>query len=397
MRREFRAPGGPPEEAPISSAIPTPPAAQSGTDLQVERDERGRTVLRLTGRLDADSTGPIWRNATRVATGGDLVLDASGVEYCDGAGANLILALRQQQARSGGTFSVEGLREEFGQLVELIQPSEEEHPSEAPPRESFIVGIGRSTFQLLAEVRRLVVFTGELTLALLHALRRPLSVRWKDVLLVAERAGNGAVPIIVLIGFLLGLILAFQSAIPMRRFGAEIFVADLLGISVLRELGPLMAAIMLTARSGSAFAAELGTMKVNEEVDALTTMGLEPVGFLIVPRVLAALIVVPVLIMLMNFSSLIGGAVVMLSLEFPLVTYVNRIVEAVTLVDFLGGLFKGFVFGMVVAAVGCLRGLQTGSGAGAVGESTTSAVVSGIILVAVADGIFAVIFYIVGL
>jgi phospholipid/cholesterol/gamma-HCH transport system permease protein len=217
------------------------------------------------------------------------------------------------------------------------------------------------------------------------------------MMLAAERAGIGAVPIIALVGFLLGLILTFQSAIPMRQFGAQIFVADLLGISMLRELGPLMAAILLTARSGSAFAAELGTMKTKEEIDALTTMGLEPVQFLVVPRVLAAVAVVPALIMIMNLFGLIGGAVVFSSLGFPLVTFVNRIIEFVSMGDFLGGIFKGMVFGIVVAGVGCMRGLQASSGAGAVGESTTSSVVSGIVLIAFLDGIFAVVFYVLGI
>jgi phospholipid/cholesterol/gamma-HCH transport system permease protein len=183
----------------------------------------------------------------------------------------------------------------------------------------------------------------------------------------------------------------------MRRFGAEIFIADLLGMSLLRELGPLMAAIMLTARSGSAFAAEIGTMKVNEEVDALATMGLEPMRFLILPRVVAAVIVVPVLAMLMNAAGLAGGAVMFLSLDFPLNLYVSRIAEMVSIGDFLGGIFKGFVFGVIVAAVGCQRGLETGKGAGAVGLSTTSAVVSGITLIAVIDGIFAVVFFMLGI
>ena len=243
----------------------------------------------------------------------------------------------------------------------------------------------------------MVAFVGELTVMLVGALRHPRQLRFKDIVIIAERAGIGAIPIVVLVGFLLGLILSFQSAIPMQRFGAQIFVADLLGISLLRELGPLMAAILLTARSGSAFAAELGTMKVNEEIDALTTMGLEPVRFLVVPRVIATVAVVPVLAMLTNLAGLVGGAVVFLSLDFPLVTYVNRLVQAVSIADFAGGLFKAFFFGVIVAAVGCLRGLQTRMGAGAVGASTTSAVVSGIVLIAILDGVFAVIFYIVGI
>jgi phospholipid/cholesterol/gamma-HCH transport system permease protein len=326
-----------------------------------------------------------------------LVVDASDLAFCDGAGASLLLALRQQQESAGGSFSLRGLREETRQLLELIQPSEAEAEEPSPARESFVTALGRDTLQLLADMRALLAFVGEMTVQLWNAVLHPRQLRFKDVVIVAERAGIGAVPIIALVGFLLGLILAFQSAIPMQRFGAQIFVADLLGISLLRELGPLMAAILLTARSGSAFAAEIGTMKVNEEVDALTTMGLEPVRFLVVPRIIAAVTVVPVLAMLMNLAGLIGGAVVFLSLDFPLVTYVNRVVAAVSLADFLGGMFKALIFGIIVAAVGCLRGLQTKTGAGAVGESTTSSVVSGIVLIAFIDGIFGVIFYMLGI
>jgi phospholipid/cholesterol/gamma-HCH transport system permease protein len=354
----------------------------------------------LRGRLDSDTTGGIWREAMRLTAGGHadaLVVDATDLEFCDGAGASLLLALRQQQQIGAGSFALRGLRDETRQLLDLIAPSEAETEEPPAPRESFVTGLGRDTLQFLADMRQLVAFVGEMTVQLWNAVRHPRQLRFKDVMLIAERAGIGAVPIIALVGFLLGLILAFQSAIPMQRFGAQIFVADLLGISLLRELGPLMAAILLTARSGSAFAAEIGTMKVNEEVDALTTMGLEPVRFLVVPRIIAAVAVVPVLAMLMNVSGLMGGAVVFLSLDFPLVTFVNRVVAAVSMADFLGGLFKAFIFGIIVAAVGCLRGLQTKTGAGAVGESTTSSVVSGIVLIAVIDGIFGVIFYMMGI
>jgi phospholipid/cholesterol/gamma-HCH transport system permease protein len=326
-----------------------------------------------------------------------LVVDVSDLEFCDGAGAGLLLALRQQQEGAGGSFELRGLRDETRQILDLIQPSEEEAEAPSPTRESFVTGLGRHTLQLFADMRLLVAFVGEVTVQLWNAVLHPRQLRFKDVVVVAERAGIGAVPIVTLVGFLLGLILAFQSAIPMQRFGAQIFVADLLGISLLRELGPLMAAILLTARSGSAFAAEIGTMKVNEEVDALTTMGLEPVRFLVVPRIIAAVTVVPVLAMLTNLAGLLGGVVVFLSLGFPMVTFVNRVIAAVSLGDFLGGMFKALIFGIVVAAVGCLRGLQTKTGAGAVGESTTSSVVSGIVLIALIDGIFGVIFYLMGI
>jgi phospholipid/cholesterol/gamma-HCH transport system permease protein len=375
------------------------PTDPPNVETALELDASGRAVLLLAGQLDSHTAGGVWRSVmdlTLPSRAGELVLDASRLEYCDGSGAGLIVALRRAQAEGGGSLTLRGLRPEFGQLVELIEPSPRAHAEELPPRESFVEGVGRATLKLLDDLRELVAFIGELTLALGAAVRHPGRLRLGDVLEIAERAGVGAIPIVVLIGFLLGLILSFQSAIPMRRFGAQVFVADLLGISLIRELGPLMAAIMLTARSGSAFAAEIGTMKINEEVDALTTMGLEPVRFLVVPRALAAFLVVPVLTMLMNLAGLLGGAVVFLSLGYPLVSYVNRITAIVSVGDLMGGLFKGFVFGMVVAAVGCLRGMQTGTGAGAVGESTTSSVVSGIILIALIDGLFAVIFYVVG-
>jgi phospholipid/cholesterol/gamma-HCH transport system permease protein len=183
----------------------------------------------------------------------------------------------------------------------------------------------------------------------------------------------------------------------MRRFGADIFVANLIGLGMLREMGPLITAIILAGRSGSAFAAELGTMKVREEIDALTTMGLQPVRFLVLPRVLGAVVVTPLLTVFANLFGLIGGAVVMRSLGFPLITYVNQIQSAVTVSDLLGGLVKSLAYGIVVAAIGCLRGLQTKTGASAVGQATTSAVVSGIVLIAIVDGIFAVVFYALGL
>jgi phospholipid/cholesterol/gamma-HCH transport system permease protein len=368
--------------------------------VRLDPDSAGGGVLAISGRLDSETTGRAWRQAmslTDPLRGAALTVDASGLRYCDGAGVSLLLELRQRQGAAGGRFELRGLREQFQQLLALMEPSAAELEEDHAAPFGFVASLGVATLQVFSDLRDLVAFVGELSLALAGAVRRPRSVRWKDVVMVAERAGIGAIPIIALIGFLLGLILAFQSAIPMKRFGAEIFVADLLGLSLLRELGPLMAAILLAARSGSAFAAELGTMKVNEEVDALTTMGLEPVRFLVVPRVIAAVVVVPVLAMLMNLFGLIGGAVVMLSLGFPLVTYVNRIVDFATVGDMMGGLFKALVFGLVVAAVGCMRGTQTGTGAGAVGASTTSAVVSGIILIAFGDGIFAVIFYALGL
>jgi phospholipid/cholesterol/gamma-HCH transport system permease protein len=374
---------------------------QAGSlETRVSSDRATLTLL-MTGRLDANTTGRLWREAQHILEQSKpirVVIDASEVTYCDGAGVAFIVELQQYQARTGGDVTIHGLQEEFRRLLDIYgQISIEPPPGRRLEPLSVVEQVGQAALGVWQDVQTLLTFVGELTVTLLRAARRPRLVRWSDAWLTAERVGVDALPIIALIGFLLGLILAFQSAIPMRRFGAEIFVANLIGVSMLREMGPLITAIILAGRSGSAFAAELGTMKVREEIDALTTMGLEPVRFLVVPRVLAAVTMTPLLAMFANLFGLIGGAVVMRSLGFSLVTYVNQILSAVTVGDLLGGLFKSLVYGIVVAGIGCLRGLQTTTGASAVGQSATSAVVSGIVLIAIVDGGFAVVFYALGL
>ncbi|HNK51535.1 MAG TPA: MlaE family lipid ABC transporter permease subunit, partial [Nitrospira sp.] len=353
------------------------------------------------GRWDSDTTGKWWQRGQQILEQGKpsrLVIDASGVSYCDGAGVAFLIDLQQLQIRIGGDAAIQGLPEEVRRLLDIYgHISIERSPGRRREPLSIIEQVGKAAVELWRDLQALLTFIGELALTLLRAARHPRLVRWHDALLVAEQSGVDALPIIALIGVLLGLILAFQSAIPMRRFGADIFVADLLGIAMLREMGPLITAIILAGRSGSAFAAELGTMKVREEIDALRTMGLEPVRFLVVPRVIAAVAMIPVLTVFANLFGLMGGAIVMRSLGYPLVTYVNQVLSAVTVGDLMGGLLKSFVYGIVVAAVGCLRGLETRTGASAVGQSTTSAVVSGIVLIAIVDGLFAVVFYALGL
>jgi len=380
----------------------TPAAEASINSLDARRSRDGGTLtLIMTGRWDSDTTGKWWQRGQQMLSQGKprrLVIDASGVSYCDGAGVAFLIDLQQLQIRTGGDATIQGLQEEFRRLLDIYGDiSINRPPGRRREPLSIIEQVGKAAVELWRDLQALLTFVGELALTLLRAARHPRLVRWKDAWLVAEQSGVDALPIIALIGVLLGLILAFQSAIPMRRFGADIFVADLLGIAMLREMGPLITAIILAGRSGSAIAAELGTMKVREEIDALRTMGLEPVRFLVLPRVIAAVAMIPVLTVFANLFGLMGGAIVMRSLGYPLVTYVNQVLSAVTVGDLMGGLLKSFVYGIVVAAVGCLRGLETKTGASAVGQSTTSAVVSGIVLIAIVDGLFAVVFHALGL
>ncbi|HSD41341.1 MAG TPA: ABC transporter permease [Burkholderiales bacterium] len=360
----------------------------------------GGATIALAGRLDAYSVGPLW-SAARAALSSHpsarLVVDCRAVDYCDGAGVALLLDMLRQPRPAGADVRIEGLAERFRSLLDQFDPKSFAGGPAERPRRPFIERVGLAGVAFWADLRGLIAFLGEATAALAYAARHPHMLRWRDIFYVAEEAGVNALPIVALIGFLMGVILAFQSAIAMEQFGAEIFVANLLALSILRELGPLMTAILLAGRSGAAFAAEIGTMKVNQEIDALTTMGLDPVKFLVVTRVLAATAMTVPLVVFADLIGLVGGALVMLTFEIPIATYYKQAMSFASLGDFMGGLVKSLVFGVLIAGIGCLRGLQTETGASAVGISATSAVVSGIVLIVFVDGVFAVLFYYLGI
>jgi phospholipid/cholesterol/gamma-HCH transport system permease protein len=357
----------------------------------------GVVAIAIEGRLDSNTTGRIWRQATETvatAKARSVTVDASQVDYCDGSGIALFVHLRNVQRKAGGQLEIHGLRPEFQGLLEESDLGDlEQLESQRRPKTNLAEDVGRAVVGFWEDTQSLIGFVGELVSALGTAAMHPRSIRWRDAVRVAESAGVNALPIIVLVSFLMGVIMAFQGAISLRRFGADIFVANLVGLAMLRELGPLMTAIILAGRSGSAFAAELGTMTVREEIDALKTMGLDPVRFLVVTRVIAAVVMTPLLTVFADLLGLIGGAVVMRSFGIPLVTFYHQVQYQVTYGSFVGGLVKSFVFGILVAAIGCLRGLQTTTGASAVGESTTRAVVSGIVLIVITDGIFSVVYF----
>lgn len=367
--------------------------------LAVTASPDGRTVLALSGRLDATTIPEVWRQALSAVQGaasGPVVVDAAGVDYCDGAGIALLVDLLRQPRDS--PVELANLSPAYTALLRQFDPQTLDHDLDPePPRRPAIEEIGRTTTIVLRDMRTQIEFLGQSTAALASAIRHPSTVRWRDVALICERAGVDALPIVALISFLLGLILAFQSAIPMKKFGAEIFVADLIGLSMLRELGALMTAILLAGRSGAAFAAEIGTMRVNQEIDALTTMGLDPVKFLVTTRVIAAVLMTPLLTLFANLVGLLGGALTMQSFGIPFVTFVQEVEGIVTFQDFMAGWVKSFVFALLIAGIGCLRGLQTGAGASAVGDAATRAVVSGIVLIVVVDGVFAVMYFLLGI
>jgi phospholipid/cholesterol/gamma-HCH transport system permease protein len=359
--------------------------------------DQDRVCLVIKGRLDVETTGSLWRKILKTIAGTkprELLVDASQIEYCDGAGIGLLLELTQTQKQNNRRIQITGLNPDFQPLMKLFDPGQ---AIELPPKRASLAqrieSLGEKTARLLQDVKAQISFIGEAFVKLLSTLIHPRSLRWRDTFLIAEKAGANAVGITAMLGFLIGLILAFQSAVAMQKFGAQVFVTDLVCLALFRELGPLITAFVLASRSGSAFAAEIGTMKINEEIDALTTMGLDPVRFLVVPRLIAAICVIPLLTMFNNLFGLIGCGVVMSFFGSPPVTYLHRIQQAATMTDLCGGLAKTFVFGALIAGIGCLQGIRTGTGPSAVGDSATRAVVSGIVAIVVADGVFAVLYY----
>jgi phospholipid/cholesterol/gamma-HCH transport system permease protein len=319
-------------------------------------------------------------------------VDASGVTYCDSSGAALFYELQKRQ-----NAKIAGLPKDAESLLKPY--SDADFPKLGGTKEkheSAPVSIGRVAAGLSQDVYEQMVFTGQAAVALVRGLANPRLVRWGDMWRTVETAGVNAIVIVGLIGFLTGMIMAFQSTVPLQQFGVDIFVVNLVALAMLRELGGIMTAIVLAGRSGSAFAAEIGTMKVNEEVDALTTMGLDPVRFLVVPKLMAAIIVTPLLTVYANVIGIAGGLMVVMMFGHPWASVYNQLVSSVELKDVATGMIKSVFFGALVGGIGCLRGLQTKSGASAVGESTTRAVVSGIFLIIAVDAIFAVVFYAVG-
>jgi phospholipid/cholesterol/gamma-HCH transport system permease protein len=375
-------------------------ASSPAASLSVS-DVGGKRELRFAGRLDAYSIAGVWpdaRAALDAAPNLPVLIETSGVEYCDGGGIAMLVDLLRQPRRPEAQVSVVGLKPQFRTLLDQFDPAAlRVPPQEHAERLQAVAEIGRAALILGRDLFLQIAFIGETGSALWFAITHPHRVRWKDVWYICEQVGVNALPIVALISFLLGIILAFQSAVPMRQFGAEIFVADLVGLSILRELGPLMTAILLAGRSGAAFAAEIGTMKVNEELNALTTMGLDPVRFLVVPRIVAAVLMMPLLVIFADLIGILGGALTMVSFNIPISAFLHEVDSLVDVKDLLAGLAKAPVFAILIAGIGCLRGLQTQTGASAVGISATRAVVSGIILLVVVDGIYAFVYYLLNI
>jgi phospholipid/cholesterol/gamma-HCH transport system permease protein len=369
--------------------------------FQVDRIDLAsdRSALRFVGELRFRNCFGAWDEVRRLLapTPRHLDFDVSELEGLDGGATALLLELRAEAAAAGSEAEIVGATGRVQSMLELYGAHPKRPSLQAPPAKVGILEqIGRETRGLVNE-SNVLDFIGDSFVAGAQVARTPARINWADVPRLMERAGADGIPIVLMINFLVGLVTAFQAAIQLQQFGANIFVADLVGLSVTRELAPLMTAIIIAGRSGAAFSAELGTMRVSEEIDALRTLGLDPYQFLVFPRVIALTVVSPLLTILADVIGIAGGLLVaMFTLDLTFHAYLAETEKALDLFDVFSGLLKSGVFGLAIALIACQRGLATHGGAEGVGRSTTSAVVTSLFAIVVADAIFTVIFHAFG-
>lgn len=296
-------------------------------------------------------------------------------------------------------FDSSGLPQGAQQLLALAAAvPEKKDARKIESKTPFLVVVGNDTVELFHSIGKMLEFIGEATLALLRLFHGQARFRRSDMLMTMESCGGQALPIVSLISFLVGLILAFVGAIQLQLFGAEIYVADLVGIAMVRLMAAIMTGIVMAGRTGGAFAAQLGTMQVNQEIDALRTMGISPMEFLVLPRMLALALMMPLLCLYANIMGVLGGMVVGVSLlDIGLIQYYNQTVAAVRLWDLGIGIFSGIVFGVIVSLAGCMRGMECGRSASAVGEAATSAVVTAVVGIILSTAVITIICNMLGI
>jgi phospholipid/cholesterol/gamma-HCH transport system permease protein len=373
-------------------------APGQGHTVTVSGEPGKQVTLAVSGRVALDNLRAFTtavKGHLRKMKPAVVIVDLAGVTYLDSAGALALLELEDNSRRRSVAFQFVNLTDKARGIMGLIDPQALTTPPLITERQTgnILERLGEETLHILNDFKQVLIFLGELLGALTQALFHPRAVRWQDVVFYMKRAGVDGLPIVGLISLLLGLILAFMSSLQLKQFGANIYVASLLAIAIVKELGPIMTAILVAGRSGSAFAAEIGTMMVNEEVDALTTMGFAPVRFLAVPKVLAAMIVVPLLTVYADLFGIIGGLIVgVVGLDLTVYTYLKATQSSLSLMDIITSLIKSGVFAVLIAGIGCQRGFEVQGGAEEVGAATTSAVVAAIFLIIVTDSAFALVF-----
>jgi phospholipid/cholesterol/gamma-HCH transport system permease protein len=352
--------------------------------------------ITLAGVWKITEDRPVWGDLVGAQTPSRVRVQMDEVKKWD---SSLLLFLFEVQQWSLAVGAYCDLSAVPPKAVTLLGQLTSSHETSVPfdRSETFLTGVGLATQDAWVKMKEILQFVGECVLSANRLVRMPHKFRWRDCVDEMQQCGAMALPIVSLISFLVGLIMAYQAAVQLRQFGADIYVADLVGLSVVREMGPMMAAIVLAGRTGAAFAATLGNMKANEEIDALSALGISPVDFLVLPRIVALGLMMPLLALYANCVGILGGMLVAAGiLQIPPTAYWIETQSIVDLSDVSTGLFKALSFGLLIGLAGCLRGLQAERSAAGVGRAATSAVVTAILLIIVSDAFFAVAFNILG-
>ena len=360
--------------------------------------EAGEIIIQLQGRMDVETAAELLDSLTTLLKEKSpkaLTVDLAAVTHFDDFGALVLFELKHLMSAAEGSFNLVQISNQPQEILAQVNFESQEkcaRPPKAKRSLNILVRLGESAIAHTFNVRLMTAFIGSVFLAFGRVLLKPKLLRVNDTINHMENTGVNAIPIVALISFLLGLIIAFMSSLQLQQFGANIYVASLVALAMVSELGPIMTAIIVAGRTGSAFAAEIGTMKISEEVDALFGMGFDPTLFLVIPRMLASIVVVPILALFFDIFAIFGGLVVgVLILKLSPGAYITQTIDTLSLVEFTWGFAKSVIFAILVSWIACLRGFQTRGGAAAVGNAATSAVVSSLFLIILFDSIIAVI------
>ena len=374
------------------------PDGNADTGAKVsERVDGDRLIVTLRGKWRVIESRPKWQHSLKGEMPKRVKIEVDQVEKWD---SSLLLFLFdvQQWCRVAGTyFDQSGLPDKTKEMLSQLSRS---HETSVPfdRTDNLFIAVGDATYNAWLRLKEILAFVGECVISTVRLVKNPRKFRWCDCLEEMQQCGAMALPIVSLISILVGMTLAYTGALILRQYGGDIYVADLVGITMVREMGALMTGIVLSGRTGAAFAAHLGNMKANEEIDAFQTLGISPVDFLVMPRLIALGLMMPLLSLYANCLGILGGMVIALSLlEIPPAAFWVEMLTIVDMSDVMAGVIKATTFGVIIGLAGCLRGLQAERSAAGVGQAVTSAVVTAILFIIIADAAYAVVFDMMGI
>ena len=364
-------------------------------EFTVLQNDQNQIMLRSHGNWILENISLIEKELKKVPTKKKILWDLSNIEKIDSAGV-LLFTEYYEYLKEKTVVVLKGYSEEQKEMYILLQETQEVYVT--LKKENLLAKVGKSTLELWQDLKDYISFLGQLFITLYHTILHPKNIRLKEIVYHIHQSGWSALIIIGLTSFLVGMVIAYQGSVQLAKFGADIFIVDTVGISIVRELGPMITAIVISGRSGSAYTAEIGAMKITEEIAAMQTMGFDPYNFLVIPRIIALMIALPLLIFFADIVGIIGGMVASgMQLGISMEQFLNRLYEVLALKHYILGMIKGPIFAFLIASIGCFRGFQVSDNTESIGLHTTASVVNSIFLVIAFDALFSVLYTELGL